>query len=203
MECIMEFRLEGRHFKFMGEGIAIEDGELRFDSLSLLECVNGEFVAFEVKATTFSGHKLNVYDVFDIEIARFTQKYKDQEMVFMHEKVVEYIDGQLPNKDTFDIAGRALPLHILHGFGVCELLFATDQFLYYSNDDYVEMVMFNTDMELLSDNCFAETGFFDSLSAVAKGVESIAYIREADRAYIEEQLREQGWIKKEEGNGII
>ena len=77
-------------------------------------------------------------------------------------------------------AGRDIPYKVLGGpsFAEYPLIYATDQYLYYAYDpDAVLMIKTDTG-ELVSDNCFAEMGLYDSQEAVDAGTEKLLEFKE-------------------------
>lgn len=194
--CLLDVIIDNRRFKFFCDGFEIDqDNELLVDNLSLFEIFDRNVEEFKITVSTFSGRRLNAYDALLMEIAKYTQGDSYQKVLFMHKKVRKYIDMLLPEQKTCIIEGRKTPIHILClSYGVvrvAELLFATDRFLYYWTEDDA-FIMLNADGKLLSDNSFAEDGYYGSLEAVANGEEVATYFAESYEEEIREQIRFAG-----------
>lgn len=89
-----------------------------------------------------------------------------------------YLDSELENyvalflqRTAAEFNGRKIPYEILFKEERAHLVFATDQFLYYL-DELGCINMFRTcDGTLVSDNEFAEIGFYESTDAIETGEE--------------------------------
>lgn len=203
--CIMEFRVDGHHFKIVGDGIDIDEkGDLVFDNLFSFELnANNRSVAeYVFKPETFSGYVLKIKDILCIEISASTYGYAGLEIIHMHKKIEEFIHSSLPNQEVIKVGGREVPVHILYGIELrkYDLMFATNKYLYYVDvdNDGIDCVMLDVNEGyVISDNEFANNGVCDSITAVANGDEEYVYTNELYRYDIHAYLRDEGWKEKE------
>lgn len=177
--CIIEcsFLVEGttRQFKFMGHG-AMEDDELDFSNVRVVELVGSEYVDFEITATTWAGHKLDEYDAIVDIISRLSRKEEGFTLIYAHDLIKNHVQ-ELWNKGMVLIHGREVPKCICHGYDLSpyNLSFATERFLYYDSIDCFLMLDAKTS-SVIADNYFAGICVYESISAIMAGNETLVYL---------------------------
>lgn len=178
---LLEFKIDGggmRHFEIHGDTketiLDFSDNPyLDFSDIEMYEIKEGTQTPYEPVATAWAtGRKLTVYDATDDVINRMVRNQtEDFEVLYVREDIKEFVDNYRKNK-ALVFAEREIPYRIINNkyISAYELHLATDSFLYYMNCD--EMIMLRTASgELVSDNYFAEVGYYESLEAIEKGEE--------------------------------
>ncbi len=134
--------------------------------------IEGENIhIFIPRAKSETGEPFSVQEVLQDVLQRLARNETGiLELVYVSEIVKTYVDAF--HKAIAAHQGRDIPYYIIFDERLLKLEFATDRFLYY--DDDLEMpVMFRTeDGTLVSDNEFAEIGYYQSLDAIEQGEET-------------------------------
>ena len=68
---------------------------------------------------------------------------------------------------------RTIPYFIFHGGDIAKLAYATNEFLYYEDSNYMPLMFRTVDGTLVSDNEFADMGLYESEENVENGTEHI------------------------------
>jgi len=178
---LLEFKMEGggiRHFEIYGdikETILdfADNRYLDFADIEMYEIKDKEKVPYEPVGTTWAtGQRLTVYDATSDVVDRIVRNQtKDFEVLYIREDIKEFVDNY--RKDiALVFAEREIPYRIIKNnyINTYELHLATEDFLYYINND--EMIMLRTASgEPVSDNYFAEVGYYESLENIENGEE--------------------------------
>lgn len=155
-----ELRLDMNSFPY----IHIQNGKM-------FEIVNGEAQPFTPRPKNDTGEPFSVAEVLQDLLMRIIRNETGiMELVSVNEIVSAYRKAFRGTIATFRT--REIPYFIIFDKRFLKLVYATDRFLFY--DDELEMpVMFRTDDgTLVSNNEFAEIGFWESVDAVKNGAES-------------------------------
>lgn len=183
MKKLMEFKIKPnrepatlRHFEIWADNISFKDHENKIpvctaDGILMYEFTGTEKVPYQPNRRDWYGNIITVDDAFYDILGRLTRN--ETEMLN-----VIYLDSDLENyvslflgRTAAEFSGRKIPYEILFKGGIAQLVLATDQFLYYLDElDFINM--FRTcDGTLVSDNEFAEIGFYESEDAIGTGGE--------------------------------
>lgn len=137
----------------------------------MFEIVNGEAQPFTPRPKNDTGEPFSVAEVLQDLLMRIVRNETGiMELVSVNEIVSAYRKAFRGTIATFRT--REIPYFIIFDKRFLKSVYATDRFLFY--DDELEMpVMFRTDDgTLVSNNEFAEIGFWESVDAVKNGAES-------------------------------
>ena len=139
-----------------------------FSDITLQKVENGNAIDWAPTATTWAGIPINSEDAMESMVGRLTAGDETVEVIYLSDEIQKFVT-QYKEEIAFEYEGRKIPKYIYHGTdGTLDLAFATDHFCYYGLED---LIMLRTNNgELVSDNAFAEIGFYDSVEAV-KGKE--------------------------------
>ena len=183
MKKLMEFKIKTnrepatlQHFEIWADNISFKDHEniipvCTADGILMYEFTGTGKVPYQPNRRDWYGNIITVDDAFYDILGRLTRN--ETEMVN-----IIYLDSDLENyvslflqRTAAEFNGRKIPYEILFKGGIAQLVLATDQFLYYLDElDFINM--FRTcDGTLVSDNEFAEIGFYESEDAIGTGGE--------------------------------
>lgn len=138
---------------------------------SLFEIEGENIHLFTPRAKNETGEPFSVREVLQDVLQRLARNETGiLEPVYVSEIVKTYVGAF--RKAIAAHQGRDIPYYIIFDGRFLKLEFATDRFLYY--DDNLEMpVMFRTeDGTLVSNNEFAEIGYYQSLDAIEQEEEA-------------------------------
>ena len=185
MEKLMEFKIKVkinqdsdifRHFEIWAESISFEDHESNIpaciaDDIQMYEFTESGKVPFRPNCRDWFGTLITVEEALDDVLGRLTRNETGTlNMIYLDSELEKYVALYL-KRIAAEFDGRKIPYEILFKEERAHLVFATDQFLYYL-DELGCVNMFRTcDGTLVSDNEFAEIGFYESEEAIETGDE--------------------------------
>ena len=160
-----------RHFEIYADSIRYVDSEstipiCQAEGITIYEHTHSGKKAFQPQTTTWSGIKVTVEDAFNDVLGRLTRnEIGVMDPLFLDQELQQYI-ALFFNKIAATFEERQIPYEILFKEGIAKLVLATNLFLYYL-DELGDINMFRTsDGTLVSDNGFAEIGFYESEEAI-------------------------------------
>lgn len=183
MKKLMEFVIgteqdipEKRHFEIYADSIRYVDSKstipiCQAEGITIYEHTHAGKKVFQPQVTTWYGRKVTVEDAFNDVLERLTRNETgEMESLFLDQELQQYI-ALFFNKIATTFENRQIPYEILFKEGIAKLLLATTLFLYYE-DEFGDVNMFRTsDGTLVSDNEFADIGFYESKEAIKNGNE--------------------------------
>lgn len=148
-----------------------------FDNLTATEVKDGVEKHYKPTGETWSGRKYTEEDMICSFIAALTQGDESYTKVFLEKGLQEIVDTYLSD-DAIALTynGKKIPKRILTNnmFYMYQLMLVTDAFIYYGYEDMI--LMLNTETHnIVSDNYFAEVGFWDSVGDVKSGKEMLLF----------------------------
>lgn len=140
---------------------------------------DGVLSPFIIKAVNWYGIQLTPADALKDVAGRITRN--ETETLTVNDIWPEFKEALDEFKKYPAITGdRIVPYFIYYGGDIAKLDYATDRFLYYLYE-YEGILMFRTeDGTVVSDNEFAEMGYWESKENVEKGTEHILPFTEYD-----------------------
>lgn len=168
---VSERSSETRHFEIFIDDFQFDKAKCREplhtpDEVLIYEHTDAGRVIFEPQAYSWAGRRQTVHDAFNDILERLIRNETGLlTMLSLDNDIQQYV-SLFHQKVAAVFNGRKIPYEILCGSGCARLTFATNQFLYYL-DDMDMLFMFRTSNgALVSDNEFAEIGFFESKEAI-------------------------------------
>lgn len=176
LDCILDIEGKSRHFLFEGD-VEIGD-EISFDDLEVKEVEAETVKPYVITAKTWAGQQLTPYDAIGDVLSKYTRGATDFHLISMYEPLKAYLDEL--KKDCVVVGNEAIPKKIvydsfLHEY---ELMYATDQYTYYTEFGDSYLMLATDTRELLATSFFAECGYWDSVENVTSGKEVLLYCAE-------------------------
>lgn len=168
----------GKHLIVYGDLEIIEKDKLKYPEINNIiinEKIGAKETEFIVSGTAWSGRKYDNYDIVTSSISSY-----------LREDVSSYIVSEVCNElqqlidfykiDKLIVNNHNIPKKILFGYdmNVYNLTVVTNKYIYYTYADITIMLDIN-DGSIISDNYFAEIGFFESKENVNNGDETLIY----------------------------
>lgn len=153
--------------------IALNSSEtpvVAFDNGMMYEIVGGKENPFVPKRKVFSKERFTFEEVMLDILQRITRNETGAfEVVYMCDTVKRFV---LPFEEKANTSlVRHIPFRILFDNRLLELQFATDKFLYYDDRLAMPVMIRTSDGSVVSNDEFAEIGFYQSLEAIKSGEE--------------------------------
>lgn len=134
-----------------------------FDGLQMTKFMaNGEEIPFSLNLHTFAGKKVETEDIIgNVLSAAICKNESTYKCEYIHPLLKEMIESF--HDEMVSLPGKEIPKRILYKdmYHLYELCLATTKYIYYVYEDL--FLAFDTDMNILADNQFAENGYWDSL----------------------------------------
>lgn len=148
-----------------------------FYDLTAKQIINGKEVDYEPHGQTWTGRNYMVEDMIQDFIAKSMVNSLLYSTIFI-ESGLQDIVNQFNNAEAIVLTvdnlqiPKAIMSHDL--YNIYELALVTNDYIYFMCDDMT--LMFTTDThEIVSDNYFAEVGFFDSVENIKSGKENLLW----------------------------
>lgn len=173
LDCILDAEGKNRHFLFEGD---VEMGdEISFYHLEVKEVEDETVTPFVITAKTWAGLQLTPYDAIGDVLSKYTRGATDFHLISMYEPLKIYLDEL--KKDCVIVGDKAISQKIVYDsfFNEYELMYATDQYIYYTEFGDSYLMLATDSIELLATNFFAECGYLDSVENVASDKEVLLY----------------------------
>lgn len=183
---LAEFKTKDGHFSIYGT-YTIETGKTlektlefstynypEFYDLEAKQIINGEEISYEPDGHTWSGRKYVAEDMICEFIMCHFLGSALFEFVFLEKGLMSFVKAYTDN--TVQVNGASFNKRVL-AHDMCDLFqlfLVTDQYTYYGSDDRFLMISTDT-RNVVSDNYFAECGYFESAKNVRNGKETLLW----------------------------
>lgn len=148
-----------------------------FSELSAKQIVDGKEVDFKPTGCTWAGRDYVVEDMISDFLAKEILDNKLYKAYYIESGLQKIIDYYHHEDNIVTVRnGLRIPKYILSNemFGIYELTLVTNEYIYYMYADRV--LMFSTDThEVVSDNYFAEVGYWDSIQNIDNNTETLIW----------------------------
>ena len=178
---ILDFDLEGNHFIIEAD-ISLRqkaDDNMEshwpryfFENTQVYKETDGVISPFPITAVTWYGCPITANHALEDVVERITRNETGKLTVhYVCPELQEFFDEL---KKYPAISGkRTIPYFIFHGGDIAKLAYATNEFLYYEDSNYMPLMFRTVDGTLVSDNEFADMGLYESEENVENGTEHI------------------------------
>lgn len=159
-----------------------------FESLEITVIEDGEEKTFEKSLYFFSGEKIEPGDILmSVVCAAIRKNEYTYEYRYMCPELKKLITGYHKSSNMLSAGGNKYLKQVLHVNGnVYSLNLVTDVYLYYIYEDNCLMLDANTHA-IVSDNHFAEEGFYNSICNIKKGREKNVWNNVPDSVFADEE----------------
>ena len=144
-----------------------------FDDLIAQKEQDGSFTEYHPKGTNWYGTKFTVEDMILDVLACDSRGGDTYNIIYIEKGLTDLLEEYKSNIIQITET-MTLPKHILGIDDVYELMHVTDKYIYYAHDEAILMLSIE-DHSIISDNYFAEVGWYDSMQAVVAGNEKLLY----------------------------
>lgn len=192
-KLLARFEVENRTFEVSGSYEINKDIDINKDmyhypeffDLTAREVVNGKGTDFEPSGHTWAGRKYDVEDMISTFLSSLIKNSDEYKSFYLDAGLQEMV-GEYTKDVVLSLKGKEIPRRILSVdmFNLYELLFVTNEYIYYNHDELILMLTSDTH-EVVSDNYFAEVGLFDSFDNVLARTETLIW-GEIPKEYMEE-----------------
>ena len=177
--CTFEIEIQGKMERFSIYGkYTIETGKddslcdykyLEFEDIVATKAVGMKEVFYEPTGVSWAGSKYDASDMCGAFISNLTFSSNQYTKVYIQPDLEEMVGEYLT--DEIEVGNLSIPRRVLScNMRAYTLLLATDSFLYYGDGE--DLIMLATeDRRIVSDNYFAEVGFWQSVEAIETGEE--------------------------------
>ena len=143
-----------------------------FDNTQVYKETDGAVSPFQITAVAWAGYQLTADHALKDVIGRISRNETGKLTVhYVCPELQEFFDEL---KKYPAISGeRTIPYFIFHGGDIAKLAYATNEFLYYEDSNYMPLMFRTVDGTLVSDNEFADMGLYESEENVENGTEHI------------------------------
>ena len=184
-ELLAIFEVEGNKYNIYGNYEIENDTDYmgnpymypEFSELSAKQIVDGKEVDFKPTGCTWTGRGYVVEDMISDFLAKEILDSKFYKTNYIESGLQKIIDYYHREDNIVTIRnGLRIPKYILSNemFGIYELTLVTNEYIYYMYADRV--LMFSTDThEVVSDNYFAEVGYWDSIQNIDNNTETLIW----------------------------
>ena len=159
-----------------------------FENLEITVIADGEEKVFEKSLYSFSGAKIELEDIMmSVACAAIRKNEYTYEYRYMCSELKKLISGYRKPSNMLSAGGNKYLKQVLHTNGnVYSLSLVTDVYLYYIYEDNCLMLDANTH-DVVSDNHFAEEGFYNSIRNIKKGREKNIWNNVPDSVFADEE----------------
>lgn len=178
---ILDFDLEGSHFIIEADILPRQgaDDEMEcqwlqydFENTQIYKETDGVVSPFRITGVAWAGYQLTADHALNDVIGRISRNETGK-------LTVHYVCTEL--QKFFDelkkypaISGeRTIPYFIFHRGDIARLAYATNEFLYYADNNDMPLMLRTDDGTIVSDNEFADMGLSESEENVENGTEHI------------------------------
>lgn len=153
-----------------------------FHDLTAEKIVGKQYIPCKPSAVSFSGHQLNELDMIGTVIAAAIRMDNTYVLDYVSPEIKGLISWYQSESETLIINNMIFPKEILHTdmFQQYELHLVTDRYTYYYTDDGAVLMLNTSTRGLVSDNHFAEDGFWTSLDQIEEGKEALLWKNETE-----------------------
>lgn len=178
---ILDFDLEGNHFIIEADVSprqeADDDMECQwlqydFENAQVYKETDGVFSRFQITAVAWEGYQLTADHALNDVIGRISRNETGKLTVHYICPELQEFFGELKKYPAIN-GERMVPYFIFHRDDIARLAYATNEFLYYVDSNYMPLMFRTDDGTLVSDNEFADMGLCESEENVENGTEHI------------------------------
>lgn len=183
-------RKDGSDFSFFGN-FTIETGNEKgnrtwvhypyceFSNITVTKIVDGREIKYEPNGYRWNGTKYCAESMLEYLISALIRKDSTFEVCSLNKELGDVVEWyHKPENTVFDCNENPVPRLILGNdlYEEFELSLVTDKYSYYLRDDQLLMISTETH-EIISDNYFAEVGFWESIASIRNndGEESLLW----------------------------
>ena len=178
---ILDFDLEGNHFIIEAD-ISLHqkaDDNMEshwpccfFENTQVYKETDGVISPFPITAVTWYGCPITANHALEDVVERITRNETGKLTVReVCPELQEFLD--VFKKYPAINGERTIPYFIFHDGDIARLAYATNEFLYYEDSNYMPLMFRTVDGTLVSDNEFADMGLYESEGNVENGTEHI------------------------------
>lgn len=149
------------------------DFELELFGCSATKVVNGKEERYTPAGQSWYGVKYGAKDMLKFMLSGYMVGNDMYNPLYIDFGLQEYVDTFLKAVAT-EVDGKAVVLKMMSLSHIYTLSLVTDRFIFYHYEDMVIMLRTDT-REVVSDNYFAENGYFESLDNIEKGEEKLIW----------------------------
>ena len=143
-----------------------------FDNTQVYKETDGAVSPFQITAVAWAGYQLTADHALKDVIGRISRNETGKLTVhYVCPELQEFFD-ELKKYPAIN-GERTIPYFIFHGGDIAKLAYATNEFLYYEDSNYMPLMFRTIDGTLVSDNEFADMGLYESEENVENGTEHI------------------------------
>lgn len=184
-ELLATFEVEGNKYNIYGNYEIENDTDYignpyiypEFSELSAKQIVDDKEVDFKLTGCTWTGRGYVVENMISDFLAKEILDSKLYKAYYIESGLQKIIDCYHREDNIVTVRnGLRIPKYILSNemFGIYELTLVTNEYIYYMYADRV--LMFSTDTyEVVSDNYFAEVGYWDSIQNIDNTTETLIW----------------------------
>ena len=178
---ILDFDLEGSHFIIEAD-ISLRqkaDDNMEshwpryfFENTQVYKETDGVISPFPITAVTWYGCPITANHALEDVVERITRNETGKLTVReVCPELQEFLNEF--NKYPAINGERTIPYFIFHDGDIARLAYATNEFLYYEDSNYMPLMFRTVDGTLVSDNEFADMGLYESEENLENGTEHI------------------------------
>lgn len=168
----------GKELDLLTEGVEmIEFKYPKFDCIMATKGIKGREEVYTPGGETWAGRKYTPTDMIEFLLAALIRGDESYTAIDLDDGLQQVINSYTAETETaLTVKGRNIPKRMLtHDmYDLYQLLLVTDKYIYYGHDDSIIMLR-TEDHTVVSDNCFAESGFLDSVENIKNGKEKLLY----------------------------
>lgn len=178
---ILDFNLEGNHFIIEADiskrQKADDDMEYQwckylFENTQVYKETDGVISPFQITAVAWAGYQLTADHALKDVIGRISRNETGKLTVYYVCPELQEFLNEFKKYPAIN-GERTVPYFIFHDGDIARLGYATNEFLYYEDNNDLPLMFRTKDGTLVSDNEFADIGLYESEQNVEKGTEHI------------------------------
>ena len=179
---ILDFDLEGSHFIIEADIAPRQEADddmecqwLRydFDNTQVYKETDGAVSPFQITAVAWAGYQLTADHALKDVIGRISRNETGKLTVhYVCPELQEFFD-ELKKISGYQRETNYSVLSFFTAAIIAKLAYATNEFLYYEDSNYMPLMFRTVDGTLVSDNEFADMGLYESEENVENGTEHI------------------------------
>ena len=148
-----------------------------FYNITATKTVDGKEEDYVPSGETWAGRKYTANDMVEFLISALIKGDETYTKIYIESGLQELINDYLADdKIAIVVNGKKIPERIRTNtmYYLYQLILVTDAYIYYAHDDQMYMLSIE-DHTVISDNYFAEVGYWDSVEDVKSGKEALLW----------------------------